>query len=123
MTRRIPKNYAAARQLSDQARARAFARIDALREREAHHRAAQLQLSKSVRRELLNTPLDVAVDQRVNADPQFQAAVADNRWWMNTATMYAQQEIIERLDVIILLLTQLTTPDITSDEARGEARK
>jgi hypothetical protein len=95
-THRIPRNYAEARSFADYARARAFARIDDLTILEEQHRAHLETLPKRARPEVL-TPLSVAVDRRVNDDPQFKAAVADNQWYINYATMYAQGEMLELL--------------------------
>jgi len=112
--RRIPRNYEEARELADQARARAFARIDWLTKLEEAHRTYLMGLPKRSQPEVL-PPLSVAVDRRVNDDPQFKAHVADNRWYIDYATMYAQGEQLELLRQlnrnITLLLERTTTND------------
>lgn len=117
MARRIPRNYRAARELSDLARAKAFTRMDSIYDHEVARREALGERKRSQRPDA-EAPIDVVVDTRVSQDPKFKVAVADNRWWMNTATMYAQGEIIERLDLIVGLLTQLAEM-LNRRETRG----
>jgi hypothetical protein len=100
MTQKIPRSYAEARELADDARTRAFARIDVLTLREKQHRAHLETLPKRARPEVM-PPLDVAVNRRVDSDPVFKAAVADNRWYIDYATMYGQGEIMALLCDII----------------------
>jgi len=102
----IPHNYAEARRLADEARARAFIRVDQLREMERNHRDAQERLPRHARPQH-HTPFDLAVNKRVDNDAIFKAAVADNRWYIDYATMYAQGEILNLLRDIVIQVKDL----------------
>lgn len=105
--RRIPKNYAEARELADAARARAYAIHDQCRAAEERHRDYIASLRKHQRPQS-EIPFDVAVDRRAALDPRWKAAVADNRWYIDYATMYGQGELIDAIGRLTQVLRHPT---------------
>lgn len=105
MARVIPTNYEQARELADQARARAYARIDHHIQRESMRRTA-LEIERLRdhwwqfwRPNFLPPmlPFDMAVDRRVADDVDYAVAISDNQWYIQYATMYAQGEQLDEL--------------------------
>ena len=100
----IPRNYLEARELADRARDLAYARREIAKIREAAHRSHQRNQIRQHWWQFwrspdlpLTIPFEKAVDRRVANDPDYKGAIADNQWFIQYATMYAQGEILEEL--------------------------
>lgn len=99
----IPENYEEARALADKARALAYAIREQHKISLAAHRAYINAMPKR-KRPPLEVSFNVAVDRALATDPRYKAAINDNRWYIDYATMYAQGEILEQNREIIALL-------------------
>ncbi len=97
MSQTIPSTYAEARKLADEARDRATARKTEIR------RSIERQARTGVR-DFHMTPIKVIVDRYCSEDVIWKRAVADNQWYIQYATMYAQQELLNKLDELITLM-------------------
>lgn len=65
------------------------------------------RLIASDRRDTLGTPESVMLDRRLAEDPRARGAAADDRWFIDQATMYASLRQVEQLDEITRLLGEI----------------
>lgn len=96
----VPANYAEARAAADAARDRAN-KIKARIERDVY---VAIQQRTHMGKHYATQHIDDVVRKLCREDPLWNSAVKVNQWMIEYATMYAQGEMIARLDGIIATL-------------------
>lgn len=102
----IPSNYTEARQAADAARDKANRIKQDIADGIRHEIAIGSQNGKRYAKQ----NVQLLIDRTTSNDPEWKTAVAQNQWYIQYATMYAQGTIIAQLAALLRELRRANDP-------------